>query len=176
MVMYLEDFFNSHPSQKIISNQDILQYPYVHSSHSKNVKPIVIIAISVVCSVVAVLAIQFLISGEDIGESITSVVPFDCAKAWDEMNNSLRIQDNNAFQKLSQEEQREIRKYNGLIRDEFHANWCYLNHEEWQDRAIDKDGRILVLDKGIGYLSWEEAISDEFRYNVKFPDGAYQDW
>jgi len=137
------------------------------------VKPIAIIAISVACSVVAVLAVQFLISGEDIGESIGNIVPFDCAKAWDAFTTSLRITDNNAFNKLSEKEQQEIRKHNAILRDGYHHNWCTIDREEWRDRAVDPMGYLTKTDKGTGYLGWAEAESDEIEYNTKWPDGSY---
>ena len=47
-------------------------------------KPIAIIVISVVCSVVAVIAVQSFsgvdFSEVDVGESVANIVPFDCAK------------------------------------------------------------------------------------------------
>jgi len=144
------------------------------------VKPIAIIGISVVCSVVAVIAVQSLsgvdFSEVDVGESVANIIPFDCAKGWDDMRANLRHVDNDAFQKLSKEDQREIRKHEGLIMDEFHANWCYLNHEEWEGRAEDRDGRLVEW-FGVDYNArWQNAIATEFEYNEKFPDGAYQDW
>ena len=143
-------------------------------------KPIVIIAISVICSVGAIIAVQSFsdvdFSEVDVGEGVANIVPFDCAKAWDTMWNSLRIQNNTAFQELSHEEQDKIRKYNGLIRDEYHKNLCDLNHEEWVDRSVDKDGRLAQITNGDLGLSWNSAINSEYEYNEKFPDGAYGDW
>jgi len=139
-------------------------------------KPIAIIAISVVCSVAAIGVIELLVYGVDIGESVGNIVPFDCAKAWDTMQSSLRITDNKAFQELSPEERREIRNFHGNILDEFHKNWCYLNHEEWQHRSEDKNGRLAYIDSGVErFVNWDDAIATEFEYNEKFPDGAYKD-
>jgi len=135
------------------------------------VKPVAIIVISVICSVVAVIGVLALGgSGVDV---VGNIVPFDCAKAWDEFTTSLRITDNNAFQKLSQKEQWEIRKYNDILRDKFHHNWCTLDREEWRDRAVDPMGYLAKTDKGTGYLGWAEAESDEIEYNTKWPDGSF---
>jgi len=120
------------------------------------VKPIVIIVISVVCSVSAVIAVQSFsgvdFSEVDVGESVANIIPFDCAKAWDTMQSSLRITDNDAFQKLSFEERQEIRNFHGNIWDEYHANWCALHHEEWQNRAEDRNGRLAYIDSGVEFL------------------------
>jgi len=139
------------------------------------VKPVVIIVISVVCSVAAIGVIELIVYGVDVGEIVTNIVPFDCAKAWETMMGSLRIQDNDAFQKLSPEERMEIRNYHGNIRDEFHANWCYLNHEEWEGR-VEAYKEAFAASYFVDYrASWERAISSEFEYNAKFPDGGYPD-
>jgi len=117
------------------------------------VKPVAIIAISVVCSVGAVIAVQSF-SGVDFSEVdvVGNIIPFDCAKAWDEFTTSLRRIDNNAFQKLSQKEQLEIRKQEAILEDRYHHNWCTLNRDEWRDRAIDPMGNLAKTDKGTGYL------------------------
>ena len=138
-------------------------------------KAIAIIAISVVCSVAAIGIIELIVYEDDIGEIVTNIVPFDCAKAWDTMQSSLRITDNKAFQKLSPEERREIRNFHGNILDEFHKNWCYVNYEEWIGKAEDKNGRLVIISNGEEGLSWGSAITTEYEYNEKFPDGAYQD-
>ena len=79
-------------------------------------KPIVIIAISVVCSVGAVIAVQSF-SGVYFSEVdvVGNIVPFDCAKAWDEFTTSLRTTDNNAFQKLSEKEQLLIFRFEPIV-------------------------------------------------------------
>ena len=142
-------------------------------------KPIAIIAISVVCSVVAVIAVLSFsgvdFSEVDVGESVANIVPFDCAKAWDDMQGSLRITDNDVFQKLSPEERMEIRNFHGNILDEYHANWCALNHEEWEGRVEDKSGRFAFWFGSDYNYRWQEAIATEYEYNEKFPDGAYKD-
>ena len=51
------------------------------------------------------------------------------------------------------------------------------NHEEWQHRSADADGRLAYIDSDVEFLvNWNEAIADEYEYNEKFPDGAYQDF
>ena len=107
---------------------------------------------------------------------VADIIPFDCAKAWDEMRSSLRTTDNDAFQKLSPEEEREIRKHDGLILDDFHANWCATNFRDWIDDAKDTDGRLAMIANNEQGLSWQRWIDTEWEYNEKFPDGAYQDW
>ena len=137
-------------------------------------KPIVIIAISVVCSVFAIGVIELIVYEDDIGGSITNIVPFDCARAWDDMRGVLKIQDRDAYEKLSPEEQRKIRQDDTKIRDKYHANWCALNHEEWEGRVEDKDGRFA---QWFGYdynARWQEATDTEYEYNERFPDGALQ--
>jgi len=145
------------------------------------VKPIVIIAISVVCSVGAVIAVQSFsgvdFSEVDVGESVRNIVPFDCVKAWDEWVSHPRFTDNDAFRKLSPEERKKIEGQYGRIFDEINANWCMKNHEEWQHRSADTDGRLAQIDRGdFPRINWNEAIADEYEYNEKFPDGAYQDF
>jgi len=139
------------------------------------VKPIVIIVISVVCSIAVIGVIELLVYGVDVGESVANIIPFDCAKGWDDRQGSLRITDNDAFQKLSPEERMEIRNYYGNILDEYHANWCALNHEEWEGRVEDKSGRFAFWFGSDYNYRWQEAIDTEYEYNEKFPDGAYQD-
>jgi hypothetical protein len=108
---------------------------------------------------------------------IETTSTFDCAKAWDEWVSQPRMTDNDSFQKLSHEERKKIEGQYGRIWDEFNANWCMTNHEEWQHRSADADGRLALIDIGNSpLLDWDEAIRDEIEYNVKFPDGAYQDW
>jgi len=142
------------------------------------VKPITIIAISVVCSVVAVIAVLSFsgvdFSEVDVGESVANIVPFDCAKAWETMMGSLRVQDNDAFQKLSPEERKEIRQDETKIRDKYHANWCSVNHEEWEGR-VEKYKEEFAESYLRDYrASWETAIATEYEYNERFPDGAWQ--
>jgi len=144
-------------------------------------KPIVIIIISVVCSVVAVIAVQSFsgvdFSEVDVGESVANIAPFDCAKGWDEWRAQPRFTDNDSFRKLSPEERKKIEGHYGRILDEFNANWCYLNHEEWQHRSLDRDGRLACIDIGCERdVNWASGIASEQEYNEKFPDGAYQDF
>ena len=139
-------------------------------------KPVVIIVISVVCSVAAIGIIELIIYEDDIGGSITNIVPFDCAKAWDDRRESLRIIDPDAYKKLGPEEKRKVKQDDTKIDDEYHANWCATNHEEWQHRAKDLDGRLAYIDSGRydDEVSWNSAIASEKYYNEKFPDGAWQ--
>ena len=138
-----------------------------------NMKPVVIIVISVVCSVIAVLAVQFLSSGEDIGESIGNIVPFDCAKGWDKLRDHYWLRGSDEFKELSFEEKYPIRKDEAINIYQFNKNLCYSNHEEWQDRAQDKDGRLVEIDQGNCPVCWYDAIDSEFEYNTKFPEGHW---
>ena len=138
-------------------------------------KPVVIIAISVVCSVVAVLAVLSLSSGENFGESIANIVPYDCAKGWEKKRDHTSFRNSDEMKELSIDEQMPIRKDEAINIYQFNKNLCNTNHEEWQDRANDPDGHLAKTDKGTGYLGWAEAISDEIEYNQKFPNGHWQD-
>ena len=105
---------------------------------------------------------------------VADIIPFDCAKAWDDMNDSFRVQDYEAFKKLSGEERKKIRQDEWKIRDKFHANWCNLNHEEWEDRVKDKDGRFALVHGANHRDNWQYSIDVEYEYNERFPDGAWQ--
>jgi len=139
------------------------------------VKPIAIIVISVVCSVVAVLAVQFFSSGEDIGESIVNIVPYDCAKGWEKLRDHTSFRNSDEMKELSSDEQYQIRKDEAMTIHQFHKNLCYTNHEEWQDRVNDPDGHMAKTDKAVGMQSWGGAISSEMEYNEKFPNGHWQE-
>jgi len=139
------------------------------------VKKGAIIGLGAVCFVV-VFAIAVLALGDSGVDVVGNIVPFDCAKGWDDMRSNFRITNYDEFQKLSPEERHEIQKQEGLIMDKFHANWCYENYKEWIDKAKDRDGRLVQISSGYQGLSWEDAILTEIEYNTKFPDGAYQDW
>jgi len=132
------------------------------------------LGLGVVGVVFAVMVFPIGGTGVDFVGSIDKIVPFDCAKAWETMMGSLRVQDNDAFQKLSPEERKEIRQDETKIRDKYHANWCSLNHEEWEGR-VEKYKEEFAESYLRDYrASWETAIATEFEYNERFPDGAWQ--
>jgi len=105
---------------------------------------------------------------------VEDIVPYDCAKGWDDMRESLRLQDYDAFQELPPEEKRKVRQYETKINDDMHGNWCSLNHEEWQDRVKDKDGRFALVHGANHRDNWQYSIDVEYEYNERFPDGALQ--
>lgn len=107
---------------------------------------------------------------------VEDVIPYDCAKGWDDLRESLRISDPDAYKSLEGEEKRKVIQYETKILDEYHANWCASNHEEWQHRAKDLDGRLAYIDSGRydDEVSWNSAIAAEYEYNERFPDGALQ--
>jgi len=141
------------------------------------VKKGAIIGLGAVCFVV-VFAIAVLALGGSGVDVVGNIVPYDCAKAWDEWRSHPRIADNDSFRKLSPDERKKIEGQYGRILDDFYANWCIKNHEEWQHRSADQDGWISLHNASdVEFLiNWNDSIADEYEYNEKFPDGAYQDF
>jgi len=92
-------------------------------------KPVVIIAIAVVCSVAAVLSIQFLFnSGNEIlGDNIiTGSLFFDCAKEFDKM---IRDYDNPKMNNYDESIQYQNTLYNYGF--ELFENRCLITIESW---------------------------------------------
>ncbi len=98
-------------------------------------KPVIIIAIAVVCSVVAVFSIQFLFFGDNeiiMDNKIIISLTFDCAKTFDD---ALKIQFYGG---------NEIESKKKL--DMFYDNWCSHNIDQWirdsefPDKALNNNG------------------------------------
>jgi len=99
-------------------------------------KPIAIIAISVVCSVFAVLTILSLSSGNDFGDSIGTTLNYDCAKGWDKYISLLMR--NTALEELSDNERVNLENELRKSMEEFYGNQCISTIDDWADRAEEK--------------------------------------
>jgi len=112
-------------------------------------KPVIIIAVAVVCSVAGGFTIQFLINSDNeisIDNNINSSLNFDCAKQWDKYSEFYGNppDDFNNFDEtlLPLEESQEISKV-------FFMNQCASTVNDWANRTQNVDD---VWDSGI---DWE---------------------
>jgi hypothetical protein len=86
-------------------------------------KPVVIIAIAVVCSVIAVLSIQFISNNSN---EIVSTLTFDCAKQYDQLG------DKTYSDSMTTEEGKEIF-------ETFLKNKCASTVDDWKERSKYQD-------------------------------------
>ena len=91
------------------------------------------------------------------------------------VNKEGTLRNSDEFKELSVKEKYPIRKDEAINTYQFHKNLCYTNHGEWEHQSQDKDGRLTQINSGYQGLSWEDSILVEMDYNLKFPNGHWQE-
>jgi len=112
-------------------------------------KPVIIIAVAVVCSVAGGFTIQFLINSDNeisFDNNINSFLNFDCAKQWDKY---AEFYDNPPDDFLNNDELLLPLEESQEISEVFFLNQCASTVNDWAYRTQNVDG---VWDSGI---DWE---------------------
>jgi len=131
-------------------------------------RTIIGVVIAVIIAVIVIVGIS------TISENV-NIIPYDCAKGWDELRDHAWLRNSDEFKKLGFDEKYPIRKDEVMKTYEFNKNLCYANHEKWEQRSQDKDGKLEQINSGYQGLSWRDSILAEMDYNLKFPNGHWQE-
>jgi len=127
-------------------------------------KPVIIIATAVICSVVAVFAIQFLIFSDNeiiIDNEIISSLTFDCAKQWDKTaDHYSKMQENLGH---TYEQSMKMLEESEEIGKAFVKNKCASTVNDWAYRTQDEN---TVWYSGI---DWQMMAEMEEKWHKENP-------
>ncbi len=126
-------------------------------------KPVIIIAIAVLCSVVAVFGTQFLFVGNNefiIDNEIINSLTFDCAKQWDEYYDSYNKMQGRLGDSYKQSMKTIEAEEIGIG---FIKNNCISTVNEWAYRTQDEN---TVWHSGIGWQKMEEMEEKWYQENT----------